>query len=445
MTELRWLIMISLVAQLVLGPGAMFVSQAQQRAGAGRLGPQELRDRGAARLLPPAPSGVMSRKPAKLQLPGGQALSRAVVPDEYILGPGDALSVNLWGEYDDTYLARVTPDGKISIPTIGVLNVKGLSLTEAGALIEAEVKRYYRNVKSGLSLTALRVFEVLVLGEVQRPGTYLATPVKRVSDVVAQAGDVLPGGSHRHIQVRRNGEVYAVADLFKFLRRGDESTNPFVHDGDVIYVPPMGNRRISVYISEISTQAGAITENSIPYTIELKEGERLSTLISSIGGTSPWWDLEGVFIERETKVPEGTMRIPINLRRYLLENDQSQNIVLESGDQVYIPAQIRRVYVAGRVKVPSSYTFIPGRTAEFYLTEAGGPSLTADLRKSFIKRADGAIVPYVGTAEIANGDAIVVMEQTFKTWQDYVSVVNVVTGLFFTGLSLVTTLTVLSE
>lgn len=133
---------------------------------------------------------------------------------------------------------RVTPDGKISLPTIGNLKVRGLTLAEA--LIESEVQRYYRNVKSGLSLTSLRVFEVLVLGEVQRPGTYLATPVKRVSEVMAQAGAVLPGGSQRHVQVRRNGQMYATADLAAFLRRGDESANPFLHDGDVIFVPPHG-------------------------------------------------------------------------------------------------------------------------------------------------------------------------------------------------------------
>lgn len=88
----------------------------------------------------------------------------------------------------------MTPDGKISLPTIGDLRVEGLSLAKAAALIESEVEQYYRNVKSGLSLQSLRVFEVSVLGEVENPGSCLATPVKRVSDLINAAGGVLQAG-----------------------------------------------------------------------------------------------------------------------------------------------------------------------------------------------------------------------------------------------------------
>ena len=95
-----------LVAQLVLGPVGATLSDAQQRGG--RFDPRgrESEARGK-RFRPEIPSGVVSRTPAKELLPGGQALSRAVVPDQYILGPGDSLSINLWGEYDDIYLVRV--------------------------------------------------------------------------------------------------------------------------------------------------------------------------------------------------------------------------------------------------------------------------------------------------------------------------------------------------
>jgi polysaccharide export outer membrane protein len=371
-----------------------------------------------------------------------------VVPDQYILGPGDGLSISLWGEYDANYLMLVTPDGKISLPTIGSLSVKGLSLTDAESLIQTEVKRYYRNVKSALSLTSLRVFEVQVLGEVPLPGTYLATPVKRVSDLVAQAGGTLPGGSQRHIRVQKNGQAYASADIAAFLRKGDQSGNPYLRDGDVIFVPPMGDRRVSVYISEIAPRTAgvaALSEDSIPYLVELKEGERLSTVISEVGGVSPWWDLEGVFIQRVSEAPQGMMRISADLRRYYIEGDESQNVVLERGDQIYIPASIRRVLVAGSVKLPAAYVYVPGKSVDAYLMEAGGPSLTADLEKSFIKHADGTVEPYVGTTEVNNGDSIVVLERTFKNWQDYIAVAGVVTGLLFTGFSLITAIDALKR
>lgn len=436
-------IAVALVVQLLLGPGGIAWSQAPGgKAGGGAKAAQGLkadkaRPGGAADQGKP---GAMSQTPAEESLPGGQALSRAVVRDEYVLAPGDGLSINLWGEYDATYSVRVTPDGKISLPTIGDLVVKGLSLTKAEALLESHVNRYYRNVKTGLSLTSLRVFQVLVLGEVQTPGAYLATPVKRVSDVIAQAGGVQPGGSQRHIRVRRgNGGDDTSADLFLFHRRGDDSANPFLQDGDVVFVPSMGNRRVSVYISEVLTVGvtGNLAENSIPYTVELKEGERLSTLIDEVGGSTPWWDLEGIIIQRETKAPEGTMRIPVDLRRYFIERDQSQDVVVEPGDQVYIPARIRRVFVAGAMKMAGPYQYIPGRTAEAYVAQAGGLPVTADLGRSFIKRADGTVEPYIGSAEINNGDTIIVLEKIFKTYQDYFEFVGAVAGVILSAVGMV--------
>lgn len=373
---------------------------------------------------------MSSATPAEDVLPGGQALSHAVVPDQYVLGPGDGLTVSLWGETSDSFIVRVTPDGKVNIPNVGDFVVKDLTLTQAEALILSAVKRYFRNVRSTVSLTSLRVFQVLVLGEVGKPGPYTATPVKRVSDVVGQAGGVLSGGSQRYVQVQRDGKVAAVADLPTFLRKGDESANPFVRDGDVIFVPPMGNQRVLVYVSEIQTLAttGALNENSIPYTIELKQGEKLSNVIIQLGGVSPWWDLEGVLVQRETKEPEGTLRVQVDLQRLFLQKDESLDLVLELGDQIYIPAKVRRVFLAGAVRTPAAYPYFPGRTADAYIAQAGGPSLVADLGRSFIKRADGTLEPYLGATEIDNGDTIIVREKLFKTWEDYFAVVGAISG-----------------
>lgn len=428
--------------QLVLGHFSFVGAQvsgggkgtASTPGGAGKPGAPS--QSGAAPLAPKV--GVSSLSPAEEQLPGGQALSRAVRPD-YVLGPGDSLTVSLWGEYEEKTDVKVAPDGKISLPTVGILEVKGLTLAQTQDLISAEVKKYYRNVRSGISLTALRVFEVLVLGEVVRPGTYLATPVKRVSDVLASAGGVMPGGSQRHVQVWRNGKVNSLADITAFLRRGDQLLNPQLQDGDVIIVPPMGDNRVSVYVSEVSTSAasggggGILNENSVPYLLEIKEGERLSSVVSELGGLSPWWDLESVFVERQSTAPEGTLRIPVNLQRYYLERDLSQDVVVKSGDQIYIPASIRRVYVAGAVRINGALPYLPGKTADAYIAQAGGLSLVADLDRSFIKRADGTIEPYFGSAELNNGDSVVVMEKLFKTWQDYFALVGTVTGVILSA------------
>src|SRR5579885_2253405 len=112
-------------------------------------------------------------------------LSKRVDPAQYVLGPGDSLVINLWGEYDEVYEQTVSAEGKISLPTIGELMVSGETLARAEARLGVEVRKYYRNVQSGISLLGLRQFKVAVLGAVQEPGSYPATLDMRVSDVVA--------------------------------------------------------------------------------------------------------------------------------------------------------------------------------------------------------------------------------------------------------------------
>lgn len=438
MVRFKQALAVLLICQFILGPGNLAWGQggkgggksSRGKAAVGGPGGKAARGQqggGAAE----GKSAVQAASVAEDTLPGGQALSKAIVPDKYDLGPGDALTVNIWGEFDETYSVKVSPDGKISLPTIGNLEVNGLTLTQTAKLLESQVHRFYRNVKTGISLTQLRVFQIHVLGDVLGPGAYLATPLKRVSDAIAQAGGVLPSGSQRQIQLQRDKRIHATADLYAYMRKGDDAANPYLRDGDVIFVPPMSDMRVTVYVTEFVAAAagGATSETSVPYMIEMREGERISDVMSEIGGSTPSWDMESVFIERASYSPEGTMRIPVNLRRYFLEKDESQNQVLQKGDQIYIPAVIKKVYVAGSVRVPAAFPYVPGKTANTYITQAGGPTLVADLDRSFIKHADGTVEPYVGVVEIENGDTIVVLEKLFKTWQDYFALVGTLSGI----------------
>lgn len=443
------LVTLVLVAQLVLGPGGGLVwgQGAGGSAGLSKAKPLSSQQgatvkKGKGQQSGVGGGGVESVAPALEKLPGGRALSRAVVPDQYILGPGDGLTVNLWGEFEDLYEVRVTPDGKISLPTMGDLKVKGLNLIQAAALIEAEVNKYYRHVKSGISLTSLRIFEVSVLGAVQLPGTYLATPVRRVSDLLTEAGGVIPGGSWRQIQVRRDGQVVVLADLTSYLRRGNEAANPYVKDGDVVFVPPMRDMIVSVITNDVvvSSQSGSVIENSTPNNVEMREGEHISQLMTELGGVSPWWKLEGVYVIRETHSPEGTMKIPVDLRRLLYEGDESQDLELRSGDQVYIPSNVRRVFVNGVVRTGGAFPYVPNRTAEEYLGLAGGVSLQASLDHSTIRRADGTVEPFSAGTILYSGDAIQVEQKYFASPSDYVGIIGGITGLVFSMFAFLSTL-----
>jgi protein involved in polysaccharide export with SLBB domain len=439
LSSLNQILALLLTVQLILGPcevawgqtgGAKGKSGGAAKGGGGKAAAGDAGGKAGGKI------GVVGTGLGEETLASGQALSRAVMPDQYVLGPGDGLTINIWGEYEEKQEARVTPDGKLNLSTIGDLKVKGLTLAQVEKLLELEIKRYYKNVKVGISLTQLRVFEVSVLGDVVSPGAYQATPVRRVSYVVEKAGGVLPGASYRHIQVRRDDRIAAVADLVAFRRNAEDAADPFLRDGDVIFVPPMDNKRVSVFLpADEAPGPGSATVGQTQlntFIVEIREGERFSAILSEIGGVNPTWDLEAVTVNRVSQEPEGVMRIPIDLRRYFLEKDESQNLALQPGDEIYIPAVIKRIYVAGSVKAGGAYAFIPGKSADAYLTEAGGPSLVADLSRSFIKRVDGTVEPYLESTEMNNGDSIFIQEKVFKTWTDYLAVVGTITGAFIT-------------
>lgn len=276
---------------------------------------------------------------------GELVLSRPVLPEKYVLGPGDQLTINLWGEYDSFENYTISAEGKVSIPTIGELKFIGLTLAEAEALLRKEVETYYRNVSSGISLVVLRSFVVSVLGAVHQPGNYSATLDKRVSDLIDSAGGVLPGGSQRHIQVLQQGKVRVTSDLSAFLRRGVIDADPYLKDGDVIYVPPVRGPSITVFDDAIGLEdRGSV---ALPITYELVDGQRFSSVISELGGVNPAWDMEHVFIMRRQPGTGDPKRILVNLSELFIQMDETKDIVMQNGDQLFFAIDLRRPYLDG--------------------------------------------------------------------------------------------------
>ncbi|WP_447973248.1 polysaccharide biosynthesis/export family protein [Nitrospira sp. Kam-Ns4a] len=293
---------------------------------------------------------------------GGLTLFKQIDPAKYVLGPGDELLVNLWGEYDAFEPQVVSATGKISLPTIGELKVSGLTLEQAEALLRRAVDKYYRNVNSGISLTSLRTFKVGVLGAVHAPGNYPATLDTRVSDLIVEAGGVLPGGSLRHIQVKQGGTLRAMCDLNAYLKRGVEDANPFLHEGDVIFVPPVSGSLIRIFdqaavLATTTDGSGAENGSSAPSSTamllqyELEAGQRFSSLVYDLGGLNPGWDFSNVYVIRRQPNGEGTVKLQVDLPKLLIEGDEAKDIVLQKGDDVFFAAQVRSPYLNGKGEI----------------------------------------------------------------------------------------------
>ena len=205
----------------------------------------------------------------------GEGLEGAISGTSYALGPGDVLTVGVWGPENYTWQAMVDLEGTLLIPTVGPVLVNMLPLNEAKAAIRKRILSEYRNVEITISLTRLRRFQVHVLGQVRRPGTYLATAVDRVSSAVSWAGGLNQDASSRRLLVMNQSKLRVQADLQMFLERGELDQNPLLSDGDVVYVPFAG-KTFSVI--------GAV---NAPGSYHFQSGDRLSTAIELAGGVAP--------------------------------------------------------------------------------------------------------------------------------------------------------------
>ena len=365
-----------------------------------------------------------------------------IISNKYVLMPGDRLLVTLRGSVTYSYDAWITYEGKlnVSIPVsteklevIDVLTVSGLTLAQAQDTLTATMLRYFKSVTVKLTLTGLRSGIVFLTGEVQYPGAYNASPVERVSQVIARAGGLSPLGSRTRIRLIRNGQLASVVDIERFETSGDLLANPFVESGDVIQVPAVeglvtvkgaifGRGEYRLRISALTTEKERISEG----IYELKPGERVFDMISKAGGITPWADLSNSYIERLVVGGGGARKkIPIDLRRIIFERDSSGNIDLANTDIIVVPPINTLVYVEGEVTTPGSFPFGPNLRAGDYIGQAGGPTSYANARAGYVLRAGRRISTRTNPV-VEPGDVVMMPRVGIKWWQDYISILSAV-------------------
>src|SRR5439155_7942679 len=230
----------------------------------------------AQQLTTPAPSTapLAPGRPVTAPTTSGPAGGRIMPGPDYRLGPGDTLEVQIAGRLDiDRFQVVVDPTGAISVPPLGSIQVGGLSLLEAHRRVVQRASTVFRFADVTLSVSAPRPLEVTLSGEVERPGTLTVTALRRLHEVILDAGGIKPRGSTRRVQVSRKSGATEV-DLLSFELGGDLTQNPFVEEGMQIRVPPKGP---SV------TLTGAVRR---PGEYEIGGGGSLRALLELVGGVS---------------------------------------------------------------------------------------------------------------------------------------------------------------
>lgn len=311
--------------------------------------------------------------------PAPVALEQPVDPATYICGPGDAFELNFWGQQNFRLKIGADLEGKLFITKVGYVEVAGKTLQAVRELVKQRVRSTYPGLRSDLTLVAARSFLVHIVDNVKLPGLYTATPLERVSAVLARAGGL--NGSRRRIRIRHRNGTTANVDLVQYEIGGDTTANPFLLDGDVIEVP---FKQLEVTI------AGAVHR---PGSYELVKTKDITELFELAGGVTS----------------AAAAALPVQLvrrnekRQLVVESMRTTagvpaNRTLQDGDRVIVRSDAdlqRTVFLMGAVEgaeqVDAATTarplsFIEGDTVDSLLSRAGGVRPAGDLRRSYISR-----------------------------------------------------------
>lgn len=162
-----------------------------------------------------------------------------VTPD-YVIGPGDELRLQVWGQVNQRGSFVVDRTGSISLPEVGTIHVAGLQFSQLSDFLKAQLGRVYRNFDLNVNLGQLRSIQVFVVGQARQPGSYTIGSLSTLLNALFASGGPLPQGSLRDIQVKRGGETITHFDLYDLLLHGDKTKDVRLESGDVIFIPDVG-------------------------------------------------------------------------------------------------------------------------------------------------------------------------------------------------------------
>lgn len=193
-------------------------------------------------------------------------------PQNYMLGPGDVVNVDVWGASQENVSETISPDGTITIEGIGVIQLGGLTVSQAKSRLKQVLGPRYQGSKIDLTLGQTRTITVSVMGEVKMPGTFTMSAFATVYNALYMAGGPNEIGTLRNVKVYRKGKLISNVDVYDFLLNGKLSGDVRLQDNDVITVSP--------YESLVNI-TGKVKR---PMFYEMKKSESAATLLKYAGG-----------------------------------------------------------------------------------------------------------------------------------------------------------------
>ena len=259
-------------------------------------------------------------------------------PQNYRLGPGDAVIIDIYGASQKTIQSTVSPDGEVTIEGYGPVNVSGLTVAQANARLRNTVGSRYRSSRVKLTVGQTKTIMVNVMGEVKAPGTYTLSAFATVFHALYMAGGTNDLGTLRNIKVYRNNRLVTVVDIYDYILNGKLTGNVRLADNDVIVVGPYDC---------LVTIAGKVKR---PMIYEMKKNESVNSLLKYSGGFAGDAYKKSVRVNRKTGREKSV---------YNVEEFDFANFRIDDGDSVSVdsilPRYANTVEIKGAVFRPGMY------------------------------------------------------------------------------------------
>jgi protein involved in polysaccharide export with SLBB domain len=296
------------------------------------------------------------------------------VPPDYVLGPGDTVRIQLFGNVNGIYEIDVTRDGVLNIPEIGPVTVASLSFSEFREDVNRRVREMLIGTQVSVTMGQLRTIRIFVLGDVNRPGSYVVDSLATISSALYRSGGISRVGSLRDIHLKRGGTTTARLDLYDLFLHGDTSGDSRLQPGDVIFVSPVGPQ-VSV--------SGAVKR---PAIYETRGKASIRDVIEMAGGLLPQAYPDGARLER---IESGAQRVVIAVDA---DSASAGTANVLAGDLLVIPTVLpdleRAVTLAGHVYRAGPYEWRDGMRLVDLIGTANAVKQGGDLDYVLIRRED---------------------------------------------------------
>lgn len=292
--------------------------------------------------------------------PSFQPNANMPIPDNYVLGPGDQVVVDIYGASQGTIIHTISPEGTITVSGYGPIYLSGLTVAGAQSKLRSTLGSRYQSSNLKMTVGNTRTIQVNIMGEVRAPGTYHLSAFANVFYALYRAGGTSSLGTLRNIKVYRNGRLVTVVDLYDYILNGRLAGNIRLQDNDVIQVEPY------------QALVGITGNIKRPMFYEMRKDESVATLLKYAGGFTGDAHKKSVRLVRQT----GERYSVFNVGEF-----EMAGFKVEDGDAVTVDGMINRfenmVEVKGAVFRPGQFQLGAGITSVRSLIEAAD-GLTED-------------------------------------------------------------------